>query len=78
MNKAEQATFIDVYINSVKSFLIEKIQKLPDNWDGFELRHWIAQKFDEENLLSKRNSKWQPSKQKRRKECENDIIINNL
>ena len=78
MNKQEQTAFIEIFINSMKVSILDKVEKLPDNWDGFELRHYIAQKFEAENLLSRNKKGLSNVHKARRRECENDIIINNL
>lgn len=78
MTKQEQTKLIESFFNSMKKDLLNKIEKLPENWDGWEIKHWIAKKFDSEDLLS-RNKKQLSSVQKwKHRECETDILINNL
>jgi hypothetical protein len=70
MTKQEQTKLIKSFLNSMKKDLLDKVEKLPENWDGWEIKHWIAGKFDSENLLSRNKN--------RLRDCENDILINNL
>ena len=43
MNRKEQRTFITQLVNNVKKQMLQK--KLPAEWDGLELRWYIAEKF---------------------------------
>jgi len=71
MNAKEKQQFIENLCNSVKLELISKVNKMPENWDGFELRELIAEKFvNESGLLKDRKSRY--------KEYKNDVIILNL
>lgn len=55
MNANERMTFIDDLIGSVRADLINyKVDKIPDTWDGEELRRYIADRFEAEtNLLAR-------------------------
>jgi len=72
MNKKDKVRFIKDLCNSVKNELISKIDKIPENWDGYELRELIAQKFRSESYLM--NDK----RSKRYRDFENDVIVQNL
>lgn len=78
MNKQEQTKLIESFINSMKKDLLDKVEKLPENWDGWEIKHWIAEKFDGEDLLSRNKKQLSHVKKWQRRECENDILVNNL
>jgi len=45
MNKAQKIEFINELIDNVKSDVLEKVERMPDNWNGFELRWYLADKF---------------------------------
>jgi hypothetical protein len=62
----------------MKKDILDKVEKLPENWDGWEIKHWIAEKFDSEDLLSRNKNQLSSVKKWKRRECENDILINNL
>lgn len=46
MNKAEKKRFIRQLIRNVQNDLIEAVDRLPEEWDGIELRELIADRFD--------------------------------
>jgi hypothetical protein len=78
MTKQEQTKLIKSFLNSMKKDILDKVEKLPENWDGWEIKHWIAEKFDSEDLLSRNKNQLSSVKKWKRRECENDILINNL
>ena len=47
MNKKEQRKFISALIKTVKKEIMTNSKKFPANWDGIELRRYIAYKFNE-------------------------------
>ncbi len=78
MNAAEKRTFIKDLIRSTEKTVLEAVSAMPDNWDGIELREYIAEKFCDSSYLH--SHFWQPSHRKeyrkRAKEYENEIITN--
>lgn len=70
MNRKEQKIFVNNIIKNVKDHLIKDLKKIPDNWDGLELRWFIADHF---NLIvfEKKNNK-------RRREYLNYMLVNGL
>ena len=42
MNKQEKKKFIKEYLKTLQSELIADVSKMPDNWDGVELR-WLIE-----------------------------------
>lgn len=70
MNKKEQRQFIINICDNLKTNMLEKVDKIPENWDGFELRQYFADKAEEFN--------WFVMDSKRKKSYDNDVIINNL
>lgn len=74
MEQKEQARFVSSLVNSVANELLDKIGsgRVPEEWDGFELRWWIAQRFEEATLGSRSNNK------KRFRSFKNDILVRNL
>lgn len=75
MTKQEQIKFVNGLIMTVGSKIVEKIEQgaVPENWDGFELRWYIADQMS--------NVVWGDMKNKRSKrykEYHNDTIVNNL
>ena len=72
MTKKEKRTFIHNFMASVEGFLIGKLDKVPDTWDGRELREWIAGQFEYERTLNKREDR------RRIRNCRNEIICRGL
>jgi hypothetical protein len=76
MNKEEKELFINNFINSIKEDLLSKLDSIPENWDGFELRHYINIKFEQENLWKRKILSNTDKIRKQR--CLNDIYNNGL
>ncbi len=74
MNKQEKVTFIQNFMDAVQDELLRYIDSVPENWDGFELRWWIADAFKMEQIDygDKR------SHHARRRRYNNDIAVNDL
>lgn len=53
MTQEEKQKFINELIDSVRSKIIQKIPMMPLEWDGHELRSFIADKFAYETTLDK-------------------------
>jgi hypothetical protein len=47
MNSEEKIKFIDELIGNVKKELIGKVELMPEEWDGVELRWLLREKFSE-------------------------------
>lgn len=45
MTQAKQRRFIRELIRNVKKDVIANVPKMPEYWDGIELRQYIADKF---------------------------------
>jgi hypothetical protein len=75
MTKSEQKKFVKSLSKSVIEGMIEKINKnqIPKEWDGFELRYWLACQFERENYMSRHTEN-----RGRKNDCENDINVCNL
>jgi len=74
MTKKNKIRFVENLTGSIKSKIISKIEsgKIPDSWNGFELRQLLADKFTSESWLMPNK------KMKRRRDYENTVIINNI
>lgn len=75
MTKQQKKEFIDQLISSVHSDLKMKLARVPEEWDGHELRVWIATYFESAASMScihhdKRGS--------RRRTYDNAVLVNNL
>jgi len=73
MTKQEQINFIQELCNNGVASLVGLVEegKIPENWDGIELRWLIAEKFS--NCATKKNNS-----NKRERDYNNVVIVNNL
>ena len=71
MSKHERARFITELMDSMKSAMLNKVERMPDDWDGFELRQYI-QDFVTENAI------FRPMPSNRKKDYRNTVLVNNL
>lgn len=69
MTLTEKREFIQSLIETVENKIMDKTGKMPENWDGAHLRHYIKDSFAE--------VVWSSFK-KKPKGYTNDCIINNL
>ncbi|MCK4384693.1 MAG: hypothetical protein KAW52_00375 [candidate division Zixibacteria bacterium] len=47
MDIPEKCRFINELINNVQMEVVERVRDMPEDWDGRELRWYIAEKFNE-------------------------------
>ena len=47
MNKQEKEVFVMELINNVKDDVLKDVDKLPEDWDGIELRWLIKEHFEQ-------------------------------
>lgn len=71
MSNKEQIKFIKELISTVQNHILSKACKFPENWDGIELRAFLADKFSECQFQGTLVGK-------RKKNYINDCLINNL
>jgi hypothetical protein len=73
MTRTGQLDFVDSMIDTVKEQITFSFMKLPEEWDGVELRWYIAEKFNEIvwDDYKKKNTK-------RYKDYHNEMIVKNL
>lgn len=71
MTKEEQLKFTTELVSSIHTDIQTHILNgdVPDTWDGFELRQWLANKF---------NHSTRPMGKQRRAKFNNYILIHNL
>lgn len=76
MAPSEQRRFIRQLIGNVKKDLIAKVPKIPREWDGIELRQWIADAFTDATCgYSKRKElTWK----RRFRAYRNEVLVRNL
>ena len=75
LDKQEKRRFIEDLCASVQETAINAIVKMPEEWDGIELRQYLADKFADSSLLNHKNRK---DLNRRRREYRNEVIVRNL
>jgi hypothetical protein len=72
MTKEAQIEFVNDLIGSVKETVLERIKagKIPEEWDGYELRQYLADKFTDACYVKMDRG--------RKREYTNTVIVNNL
>ena len=73
LSKNDKLTFIDDLMSSITGTIKNNVGEMPEDWDGIELRWYIADKVAE--LTAWRSS---PATTKRHKDYENEVIVRNL
>jgi hypothetical protein len=79
MTNEEKRAFIVELIGNVQAEILAKVEAMPDEWDGHELRRFIADKFDQANmgLLATGRVRSQGSS-KRMKSYRDAVLVLNL
>lgn len=71
MTKQEKINFVNDILEMTKNDIIQEVEKMPDSWEGTELRQYILD-------YTKNNIAWTKMEGLRLKEYLNDIIVYNL
>ena len=71
MNQKDKEIFINELCDSVKESIINKIEFMPNGWDGVELRQYIAERFNGVVMKSSMTIS-------RKKSYNNTVLVNNL
>lgn len=69
MNYEQKVQFIANFMSSMQDKFMKLTPNLPEDWDGIELRHWIADSFSYECY---------PMDRARKRAYENEVIVRNL
>lgn len=70
MTPAKQKQFVKDLIRNIQGGMLTDLPRVPEEWDGHELRQWIADRF--------RNQISIPLEGKRKRDYKNAILVNNL
>lgn len=71
MTLAEKADFVAELIDSVHAKILDRMERLPADWDGHELRQLLADCFAREVVSSIMRGR-------RLKDYRNAVLVNNL
>lgn len=79
MTRDEKLQFIGDLMATVKAAIVERVDDMPDEWDGHELRRYLADKLEEQifHPFSK-HPVWGFERDKRLRAYHNECIARNL
>lgn len=69
MTKHEQTKLLETILDSMKASLLTRVEHFPENWDGIEIRQYVADKFRQEIA---------PMHLKRLRRYKNDVMTRPL
>jgi hypothetical protein len=72
MTKTEQEQLIISLTQNLQSDLLKKVDKMPENWDGHEIRRFVLDYFQTNYVIGTALNG------KRKREYNNTIIVENL
>jgi len=70
VTKAEQRRFVRELVANVEEDLLRNVKNVPDNWDGHELRQWIADEFQKSSWMMK-----EKHNRRRYRDYRNDVLV---
>jgi hypothetical protein len=73
MTRKEKETFVHELVASVQANILANIDRVPEEWDGIELREWIADRFADQKWRH-----WQYDTRPRLKAYRNEVLVRNL
>lgn len=71
LTKEEKIKFIEGILDTMRESLLKKVDKMPEEWDGFELRRLIADYAEEQIAFAKMDKS-------RRRAYNNTRIVRNI
>jgi hypothetical protein len=74
MTEQQKKTFIRELLASVEREALSKIPAMPETWDGIELRWYLAEKFKQSTMSTSGDR----SRQQRKRDYDNEVIVRNL
>jgi hypothetical protein len=72
MDKEARIRFVKEALESLEERILEKVDSMPEEWDGWELRQYISDKASELVWTSMKSDK------KKKREYNNTVMVNNL
>jgi len=75
MNLEERKRFITELCNNVRDELLKAADRMPDAWDGHELRQILTDRFTESSNMS---DPMRNKRGRRRRDYENEKLVSNL
>ena len=78
MTKADKRKFMRELTRRVLDEALAKVAAMPDEWDGHELRRYLADKFDESAMTVGRKGPYGRDYRKRTRDYRNTVLVSNL
>ncbi len=78
MTKREKCQFVRSLVDTIYTDIIEKIPQMPDEWDGIELRQYVADAFAEKAGAMSFRRPIRPEMKRRLREYRNTVLVQNL
>lgn len=77
MERHKQRNLVDQLIFNIAGEVRGRIDMgdVPEDWDGHELRQWLANKFNDSARMS---DCMRDKRSKRRRDFDNEVIVRNL
>jgi hypothetical protein len=75
MTKAEQKQFLEELFRDTLADMLDALDKVPDTWNGMELRTWSAERMNR-NVWGDYDMR--KGKQSRARDYRNHVLVNNL
>lgn len=75
MSKKEKVKFVNELIRSIKVNIVKDLDKVPDHWDGVELRYLIREYFNSNSCVF---GGFDSKKHPRYKDYRNECLVNNI
>lgn len=71
MNQQEKTQFVNDICDNLRHALLERVSKMPEDWDGIEIREFLA-----DTVSTKFN--YRPMERSRKRAYANAVLVNNL
>lgn len=78
MNTADKQRFILELIENVQADILSKVSAMPEDWDGHELRRYIADRFEASAMTVGRKGPYGKPYARRHRDYKNEVIVRNL
>lgn len=78
MTDQEKIRFLRELTDNVVAEAIRRVPDMPDDWDGHELRRYLADKFDDAAMTVGRKGPFGKDYAKRTKAYRNTVLVSNL
>ena len=78
MNATEKKKFIRELIGNLRERILENVPRMPEEWDGIELRQYVADRFMNSTILTPAELRVRPHLRKRARDYRNEVLVRNL